>query len=904
MAKYDPDQILSDNNIVDVIEGYIQLKKNGSEYEACCPFHDEKTPSFSVVPNKGFYHCFGCGAHDDAIGFVQQYEGVSFTDACKILGGDKVEGTGKKKRTSKKTELPDPYEGITPILPVPDDAQVLLKGKSTCKIFNPKRADDPKKKFTTYKPSMVFPYHDSKGALLGYVLRIDFGGGKKITPTITWCSLPDGNKAWVHCSFPEPRPLYGLQDINDDKPVLICEGEKARDVAKRLLGNDYTCISWNGGTQVVNKSDWSVLAGKRVLIWPDNDQPGVDAVIGAEKKKGLVHYLTEAGVESIKYIKLDPEKEKGWDAADAHSDGMSRDDVIAWAKKHIEEYIPSTQEHKEPPLPEEEPHQFDNDDHVAQEYHHETNNTDYPFRLLGFNRGLFYYLPDRSQQLVALTASQHTVNNLFSVAPISHWEMEYPQKSGFDLNMAVNALINRNYAIGLFDPHELLRGRGAWLDDNRAVLHLGSKCFVDGVKTPPRNVSSKYIYEHQTDLSVEISKPALNKEANQLPKICSELSWENELSAAMLTGWCVIAPVCGILEWRPHIWITGPSGSGKTTVIKDIIGRIVGDMALHMEGKTTEAGIRQQLCQDARPVVFDEAEAEDESSARRMQGILDLARVASSGGKIIKGTQSGTGVSFSVRSCFCFSSINTSVQHFADESRINKLILKKDNSEKAKDKYDELDKRIKATFTPEYSAAMLARSVKYLPILQRNCKNFIDAATRVFGSRRLADQMGTMLAGYYLCFSVKEVSSEQAEEWMMKQNWTEYTDITNRQDEQRLLEYITTRRIRVEDSKGFHDVNIGELILSASRDIDIVQQDAADRELRRHGIITDFQTILIANNCQPMRELLKGTAWSSDWSRPLKDLYDAEITKVKYFAPGIKSRAVELPLSLFKEDML
>jgi len=904
MAKYDPDQIISDNNIVDVIKGYLSLKPNGNEYEACCPFHEEKTPSFSVAPDKGFYHCFGCGAHGDQIDFIREYEQVDFVGACKILGGEESEGKSKpKSRRSKKADVPDVYEGIEVISPVPDDAQVLLKGKSTCKIFNPKRADDPKKKFTTYKPSMVFPYHDEQGALLGYVLRIDFGDNKKITPTITWCKLPDGTHSWTHCGFPEPKPLYGAQDFVDNKPVLICEGEKARDAAKTILGKDYICVSWNGGTQQVSKTDWSKLKGRRILIWCDNDQPGVDAAIGKESKKGIAQYLTEVGVESIKYIGLDSKKKKGWDAADAVAEGMTRNAVVHWAKKHIQEYK-EEQESESPPMPEEEPYDITTveyqDDHADDQP--ETNNTDFPYRILGFNRGLFYYLPDRSQQLISLTASQHTVNNLFSIAPCSHWEIEYPDKKGFDLNMAVNAMIGRSYNQGLFDPHELLRGRGAWLDDNRAVLHLGSKCFVDGVETPPRSVSSKYIYEHQTDLSITINKPATNKESHMLPEMCSQLSWENPLSAAMLSGWCVIAPVCGILKWRPHIWITGPSGSGKTTVIKDVIGRIVGDMALHMEGKTTEAGIRQQLCQDARPIVFDEAEAEDESSARRMQSILDLARVASSGGKIIKGTQSGTGVSFSVRSCFCFSSINTSVQHFADESRINKLILKKDNSEDAKDKYDGIDKVIKETFTPEYSAAMLARSIKYLPILQKNCSTFIDAATRVFGSRRLADQMGTLLAGYYLCFSVKEISSAEAEKWMNEQEWTEYTDITNRQDEQRLLEYIATRRIRVEDDKGFHDVNVGELILSATKEIDIVQQVAADRELRRHGIIADFQTVLIANNCQPMKELLKGTAWSSDWARPLKDLYDASTTKVKYFAPGIKSRAVELPLSLFKED--
>jgi len=500
-----------------------------------------------------------------------------------------------------------------------------------------------------------------------------------------------------------------------------------------------------------------------------------------------------------------------------------------------------------------------------------------------------------------LSAAQHTKNNLFAIASANHWEIEYQHKTGFDLDMAVNALIGRSYNKGLFDPHELLRGRGAWMDDGRTVLHLGSRCYVDGVETSPRNVRSKYIYENQSELSIKLDAIATNKEAHKLVKITEDLSWENNLSGALLAGWCVVAPVCGILKWRPHIWVTGPSGSGKSTVIKNIIIEVIGGMSLEMEGNTTEAGVRQQISQDARPVVFDEAEAEDEAGAKRMKSVLALARVSSSGGKIIKGGQSGGSMSFSIRSCFCFSSINTSMKDYADESRISKLILLSDKDDNAKEKYDALDKEIRSTFNKEYSAKMLARSVKYLKVLQHNCESFVDAATRVFGSRRLADQIGTLLAGYYLCHSVKKIDSEQAEKWMSGRDWTEHTEIINRKDENRLLEYITTRRIRVEDQRGYHDVSVGELILCVNGTLDVISQDAADRELRRRGIIVDFQYVYIANNCQPMRELLASTAWSSDWSRPLKDLYHTDISEVKYFSPGIRSRAVKLPMELFKE---
>ena len=79
------DDLLAQTDIVDVIEPYVPLKKSGANYMACCPFHKEKSPSFSVSPAKQFYHCFGCGAHGSAIGFVMQYQNLGFAEAVQQL---------------------------------------------------------------------------------------------------------------------------------------------------------------------------------------------------------------------------------------------------------------------------------------------------------------------------------------------------------------------------------------------------------------------------------------------------------------------------------------------------------------------------------------------------------------------------------------------------------------------------------------------------------------------------------------------------------------------------------------------------------------------------------------------------------------------------------------------------
>ena len=98
-------------DIVGVIERYVPLKKGGANYVACCPFHSEKSPSFTVSPVKQFYHCFGCGAHGNAISFLMEYQGLGYIDAVKDL----AESVGMKvpeaaSRATRSEAGPDLYE--------------------------------------------------------------------------------------------------------------------------------------------------------------------------------------------------------------------------------------------------------------------------------------------------------------------------------------------------------------------------------------------------------------------------------------------------------------------------------------------------------------------------------------------------------------------------------------------------------------------------------------------------------------------------------------------------------------------------------------------------------------------------------------------------------------------------
>lgn len=112
---YYPDEVIeevrSSNNIVDIIGGYVKLQKKGSSYFGLCPFHNEKSPSFSVSPNKQMYYCFGCGAGGNVFTFIMEYENQSFPEAVKILADragialPEAELTEEQKRERNKRQL-------------------------------------------------------------------------------------------------------------------------------------------------------------------------------------------------------------------------------------------------------------------------------------------------------------------------------------------------------------------------------------------------------------------------------------------------------------------------------------------------------------------------------------------------------------------------------------------------------------------------------------------------------------------------------------------------------------------------------------------------------------------------------------------------------------------------------
>jgi DNA primase len=250
------DDLIARADILEVVGNRVTLKKAGREYKACCPFHDEKTPSFTVSPTKGFYHCFGCGAHGTAIGFLMNYEGLGFVDAVEALAemlGVEVPTTRDETSVRRDGSLYDILKEADQIFRnalrqnpgaiaylkrrgidgatagryamgfAPDAWDTILKalGTSETRISQLREAglvirNEQGREYDRFRNRIMFPIRDPRGRVIGFGGRV----------------MGDGEPKYLNSPetpvFHKGASLYGLYEARQvqgrPEEILIVEG--------------------------------------------------------------------------------------------------------------------------------------------------------------------------------------------------------------------------------------------------------------------------------------------------------------------------------------------------------------------------------------------------------------------------------------------------------------------------------------------------------------------------------------------------------------------------------------------------------------------------------------------------------------------------------------------------------
>jgi len=705
-----------------------------------------------------------------------------------------------------------------------------------------------------------------------YVCRF---AGKAIRP-LTWNGVVWSWKA----PLGDSRPLYNEAGLAErpDANVLVVEGEKTADAAA-LLFPQAVVVTWSGGCKAISKTAWSALAGRKVVLWPDHDAPGEQAM------DELGQRLLQLPGVTVRIVANGPTWKTGWDLADAQ---WTQQQAAAWVTAHISHVAP-----RAIPL-------------AATAADAEPDSAP-PFQCLGFDGENYYYQPNNTGQVMRLSRASHNSTNLVALAPLPFWESLYPgSREGVKWVAAAASLFQQCSAVGVYSP-ERIRGRGAWHDAGRAVVHLGDRLIVDGETMPiTAALQSRYLYQRAQALEGPGHCPLNADEAALVAALACRFRWEVPASGLLLAGWATLAPICGALDWRPHAWLTGGAGTGKSAILDKFVAPLLADLGLNVAGNTSEAGLRQALRSDALPVVFDEAESNEKQDQYRMQNVLALARVASSEShaKMLKGSPSGEVTRFHIRSMFFMSSITTALKQGADRTRFAQLTLRNGNDTPKDERqahWESLERDLEKTITPEFAVRLIARTVALIPMIRQACRVFTRVAADAFDSQRQGDQYGTLLAGAWALMHDHVPTEAEARALIEDNDWEPYSQATEVPDEVQCIQRLLQHQIRIETDHGTFTRTLGEVVelaQGAEMSLDI-STNLAQAALGRNGLrVEDTGHLLVSNTAQAIRTILQDTAWAHSWATVLARLPGAERAGVVHFkGAGAKSRATRLPLA-------
>ena len=814
---------------------------------------------FDDIDGSGTWFCSHCGGKDGAggggtgISLLMRVKGWEFKQAARAIE-DHLGITKPTRSIVSKQPIKPPVDAEPPVL---DGA------------------------------SYQWCYTDAAGEQLFWIQRITKANGDKIFRHRTWIA-GTGWQGAAGTSWATPRPLYNLAALHarPTAQVIVCEGEKAADRAQDLFPR-LVAVAWPNGAQSVSKVDWSPLTGRSILLWPDNDDQGREAMA---KIATLIR-------EPAKLFTIDapPNAPEKWDIADA-----------AWTPEEALAYLKAN--HRRMELPELEPEPLE----LVEPFRKPRNSSalaGLPFRCLGFDRGLYFYLPEKAGQVTALTPAQHSKNYLLTLAPLERWsdlfgvENEKGQRS-INWTGAADTLIHASTDVGVYDPSRV-RGRGAWSDACRVILHLGNRLVIDGVSHPitklPADFGTYYFYENAKPIEGPGADIISDQVAAELKEIAQDFKWETKALANLLLGWIVLAPVCGALDWRPHIWVTGPAGSGKTSLLKLFMKPLLGGMFEGATGGTTEAGLRGQLRSDAIPIVFDELEQNEQKDKQQVQNLLALARIASSeGGKIYKGTTNGGVNTFEIRSMFCVSSINVALIQRADLDRFCVLSLRKDQV--PKDDWNAFEARILKACSEENGRRLVARTVQQIPAIRKNAKTLAGALSTKFG-QRFGDQYGTLLAGAWTLEANGggEMKPEQAKEWVESMDWENREVDASDADEMKCISRILQTILQLDGGRRIAVIEMVQQAVAGRifmADASGSSGDEIEIVLGRYGLKVMGEMLAVANSSTNLQALLRDTPWAGNaYRQALRRLPGATVASATIRFKGMgPSRATLVPL--------
>ncbi|HRI76624.1 MAG TPA: bifunctional DNA primase/polymerase [Alphaproteobacteria bacterium] len=502
---------------------------------------------------------------------------------------------------------------------------------------------------------------------------------------------------------------------------------------------------------------------------------------------------------------------------------------------------------------------------------------------LGYTQHNAYVFMNQKKKMLSILQPQSLLaeGNLLDLAPRDFLAPFFPRFDKKGNVVGINVLHAADYLMqacreaGPFFS-ENVRGSGIWREGPKIVMNWSGDV--------PKSKDFTYIRF--------MSVPDFNKSEQIEPRRVLDwlkmFNWEHPGYALLAFGWAASAPVCGALDWRPHIFINGPKNSGKSTIIGGL-ANLLAPMAIVRDGSSSEAGVRQTVGADSRPVILDEFESDHD--VFRMKNVIKMIRSASSAkGAIAKGTPEGKALQFQLHSTFCLGAINPMRGTAADSSRIVNLCLASHNNDVAvKDKIQAALEDLHRT-----RGAWPYQMVGLVETMSGN----IDAFTRAMPpmDSRHATNMATLLAAAFTALNAKAVSKEEVQAAI-----SEVADLID------LLAQAHEDNDAMDCLNHLLCFNTGDITIGAlvndARGPGNAQMSGLFPGLELYGIRVKKEGVLVANKHPGLDQIFRNSIWASGaWVSALRRLPGALSDDIRIrFSGGMQQRCTLIPHVLFEE---
>ena len=583
----------------DLVARKTTLKRSGAELKGLCPFHEEKTPSFSVNPEKQVYKCFGCGESGSLKTWLVKVEGWSGKRAAAAVNGAGKTTMEKPKPKSSRKKLLD---------------WKWLKSNAACVAHH--------------------IYQGSDGQPAFAILRYDKDLYKQSGQPMRWWGKckpyhrieRDGRTGWV-AGFPtdDARPLYRLPKLleaPDDAQVMVVEGEKCADTVSRYFP-DITVTCNAGGSKSWERTDWTPVRGRPVMVVADTD------AMGRAWAKAVAGQLHEQGCKVRMVL---PKGKGGEDIHDWLVSG-GRDRALGilktWVpyekkKTRAERKAENRAEHARKRAEAERPPNLED----PRESRGKILEANEHFSVLGILGEQVAFMLSTHRIVAFPRTSLMNSSTLIALAPLSWWLdlFDKPSLTNAICQPVGSALIRFADQKGIIDFKTML-GRGYCRTlKGRRVWNLGDRLMdPQGRFRPLGSMPGELLALAGPPIGLHPRK-ATPDQTRAFAESLLGYRWESPNDGRIFAGWIICAIIGGALDWRPHLWLIAPPETGKSWIMERVAAPVLGPMAVSVSDSSS-AAVARRMGSDAIALLHDEFEP-DRSG---VEGVLDIIRIAAGG---------------------------------------------------------------------------------------------------------------------------------------------------------------------------------------------------------------------------------------------------------------------------------